>query len=126
PTMTEGKLAKWLVKKGDQVSSGTILAEIETDKATMEFEAVDEGLIGEILVPEGTENVQVNQPNATLLAEGESASAKPAPAAAAPPAEAPKASTPAPKAAPQQPAAPEPASEAQYSTWKTQTVREAL
>jgi pyruvate dehydrogenase E1 component beta subunit len=128
PTMTEGKLAKWLVKPGDQVSSGTILAEIETDKATMEFEAVDEGRIGEILVPEGTEGVQVNAPIATLLAEGESAGAKPA----APVAAAPKAS-PAPEAKPAaqpkavpQPAAPAPAGEAQYSTWKTQTVREAL
>jgi pyruvate dehydrogenase E1 component beta subunit len=125
PTMTEGKLAKWLVKPGDQVSSGTILAEIETDKATMEFEAVDEGRIGEILVAEGTENVQVNQPIATLLADGESAGAKPA-AKAAPAAAAPQAKAePQAKAAPQ-PVAVEPAGEAHYSTWKTQTVREAL
>ena len=62
PTMEEGKLAKWLVKEGDTVKSGDILAEIETDKATMEFEAVDEGTIGKILVPEGTEGVKVNQP----------------------------------------------------------------
>ena len=62
PTMEEGKLAKWLVKEGDEVRSGDILAEIETDKATMEFEAVDEGKIGKILVPEGTEGVKVNQP----------------------------------------------------------------
>ena len=60
PTMEEGKLAKWLVKEGDTVKSGDILAEIETDKATMEFEAVDEGTIGKILVPEGTEGVKVN------------------------------------------------------------------
>src|ERR1700760_3128595 len=71
PTMEEGKLAKWLVKEGDTVKSGTILAEIETDKATMEFEAVDEGKIGKILVPEGTEGVKVNAPIATLLEEGE-------------------------------------------------------
>ena len=75
PTMEEGKLSKWLVKAGDTVKSGTILAEIETDKATMEFEAVDEGTIGEILVSEGTEGVKVNSPIATLLAEGESAGA---------------------------------------------------
>ena len=66
PTMEEGKLSKWLVKEGDTVKSGTILAEIETDKATMEFEAVDEGTIGKILVPEGTEGVKVNSPIATL------------------------------------------------------------
>src|SRR3954468_21652475 len=71
PTMEEGKLAKWLVKEGDSVKSGDILAEIETDKATMEFEAVDEGKIGKILVPEGTEGVKVNSPIATLLGEGE-------------------------------------------------------
>ena len=71
PTMEEGKLAKWLVKEGDEVHSGDILAEIETDKATMEFEAVDEGKIGKILVPEGTEGVKVNQPIAVLLVEGE-------------------------------------------------------
>ena len=73
PTMEEGTLAKWLVKEGDTVSSGDLLAEIETDKATMEFEAVDEGVIGKILVPAGTEGVKVNSPIAVLLAEGESA-----------------------------------------------------
>src|ERR1051326_1172294 len=73
PTMEEGKLAKWLVKEGDEVHSGDILAEIETDKATMEFEAVDEGRIGKILVPEGSEGVKVNQPIAVLIADGESA-----------------------------------------------------
>ena len=73
PTMEEGKLAKWLVKEGDEVHSGDILAEIETDKATMEFEAVDEGRIGKILVPEGTEGVKVNQPIAELVGEGEAA-----------------------------------------------------
>jgi len=69
PTMEEGKLAKWLVKEGDEVHSGDILAEIETDKATMEFEAVDEGRIGKILVPEGTEGVKVNQPIAELVGD---------------------------------------------------------
>src|SRR5476651_874880 len=76
PTMEEGKLTKWLVKEGDVVKSGDILAEIETDKATMEFEAVDEGRIGKLLVPEGTEGVKVNAPIATLLGEGEKADAK--------------------------------------------------
>ncbi|MDE3115470.1 MAG: pyruvate dehydrogenase complex dihydrolipoamide acetyltransferase [Pseudomonadota bacterium] len=75
PTMEEGKLAKWLVKEGDEVRSGDILAEIETDKATMEFEAVDEGRIGKLLIPEGSEGVKVNTPIATLLAEGEESSA---------------------------------------------------
>ncbi len=83
PTMEEGTLAKWLVKEGDEVSSGDILAEIETDKATMEFEAVDEGTIGKILIEEGTEGVKVNTAIAVLLEEGESAddidSAKSAP-----------------------------------------------
>ena len=83
PTMEEGKLSKWLVKEGDTVKSGDILAEIETDKATMEFEAVDEGRIGKILVPEGTEGVKVNAPIATLMGEGEDASAAPAKKAAA-------------------------------------------
>jgi pyruvate dehydrogenase E2 component (dihydrolipoamide acetyltransferase) len=75
PTMEEGKLTKWLVKEGDTVKSGDILAEIETDKATMEFEAVDEGRIGKILVPEGTEGVKVNAPIAILLGDGEDAGA---------------------------------------------------
>ena len=66
PTMEEGTLAKWLVKEGDDVKSGDILAEIETDKATMEFEAVDEGKIAKILVPEGTDGVKVGQPIALL------------------------------------------------------------
>ena len=73
PTMEEGTLAKWLVKEGDQVSSGAVLAEIETDKATMEFEAIDDGTIGKIVVPEGTEGVKVNDLIAVLLEEGESA-----------------------------------------------------
>src|SRR6185312_3291859 len=93
PTMEEGKLAKWLVKEGDVVKSGTILAEIETDKATMEFEAVDEGKIGQILVAEGTEGVKVNSPIATLLADGEAPGAAPAKKAEAAKTEAPKAET---------------------------------
>ena len=71
PTMEEGTLAKWLVKEGDEVKSGDILAEIETDKATMEFEAVDEGKIAKILVPEGTDGVKVGQPIALLAGDGE-------------------------------------------------------
>jgi pyruvate dehydrogenase E2 component (dihydrolipoamide acetyltransferase) len=83
PTMEEGTLAKWLVKEGDTVSSGDLLAEIETDKATMEFEAVDEGIVGKILVPEGTEGVKVNTAIAVLLEDGESADDIPASAPAA-------------------------------------------
>jgi len=87
PTMEEGTLAKWLVKEGDNVASGDVFCEIETDKATMEFEAVDEGTIGKILVSEGTEGVKVNAPIAVLLEEGEDASEiGDAPAAAAQPA----------------------------------------
>src|SRR6476660_6528673 len=71
PTMEDGTLAKWLVKEGDDVKSGDILAEIETDKATMEFEAVDEGKIAKILVPEGSEGVKVGAPIAILAGEGE-------------------------------------------------------
>ena len=85
PTMTEGKLAKWLVKEGDAITSGDVLAEIETDKATMEVEAVDEGRVGKLLVAEGTEAVPVNQVIAVLLDDGEDASAiatAPAPATA--------------------------------------------
>ena len=101
PTMTEGKLAKWLKKPGDTVKAGDILAEIETDKATMEFEAVDEGTLAKILVPEGTENVAVNAPIAVIAGEGEdvgeaakaeppkAASGKPAPKPAAAAQEAP-------------------------------------
>ena len=83
PTMEEGTLAKWLVAEGDMVKSGQIIAEIETDKATMEFEAVDEGKVGRILVAEGTSGVKVNTPIMTLVEDGESADAAPAPAAAA-------------------------------------------
>src|SRR4029077_3524610 len=75
PTMTEGNLSKWVKKEGDKVKSGDVIAEIETDKATMEVEATDEGTLGKILVPEGTEDVAVNTPIAMLLAEGEDASA---------------------------------------------------
>ena len=76
PTMEEGTLAKWLVKEGDSVSAGDILAEIETDKATMEFEAVDEGIIGKILVSEGSEGIKVNSPIAILIEDGEKISEK--------------------------------------------------
>ena len=76
PTMEEGTLAKWLVKEGDSVSAGDILAEIETDKATMEFEAVDEGIIGKILVSEGSEGIKVNSPIAVMIEEGEKISEK--------------------------------------------------
>ena len=82
PTMTEGTLARWLKNEGDKVASGDVLAEIETDKATMEVEAVDEGVLGKILIPGGTANVKVNEPIAILLADGESADAAPAPKAA--------------------------------------------
>ena len=130
PTMEEGTLAKWLVKEGDTVQSGDILAEIETDKATMEFEAVDEGVIGKILIAEGTEGVKVNTPIAIIGEEGEDMSA--APAAAAPAAET---SAPAAAAAPvpAKAAAPDAAPVANLNPdWpegtevKQQTVREAL
>ena len=128
PTMEEGTLAKWLVKEGDTVSSGDIIAEIETDKATMEFEAVDEGVIGKILIAEGSEGVQVNTPIAVLIEEGESADdiATAAPAAA----EEPAAPAPAPVAAVA--AAPEIKPADLSPDWpegtpmKQQTVREAL
>src|SRR5882757_491975 len=97
PTMTEGKLAKWHVKVGDAVTAGQVVCEIETDKATMEVEAVDEGTVAQILIEEGVEGVKVNTPILVLAAEGESVAdaAKAAPAAAAPAAEAPKAEAPA-------------------------------
>src|SRR6185369_13536218 len=88
PTMEEGTLAKWHVKVGDTVRSGDVIAEIETDKATMEVEAVDEGAVQELLVAEGTEGVKVNAPIARLSGEGEAAPA-PTPTAEAPKAEAP-------------------------------------
>src|ERR1700753_876774 len=101
PTMEKGNLAKWLKKEGDPVKAGAVIAEIETDKATMEVEAVDEGTLGQILVPEGTNDVAVNTPIATILGEGEGSSAtkegKPA-AAAAPAREEKAADSPAPEA----------------------------
>ena len=128
PTMEEGTLAKWLVKEGDTVSSGDILAEIETDKATMEFEAVDEGIVGKILIAEGTEGVKVNTPIAVLVEEGESAdditpssAPEPEPAAAEAPAAPAKAAAP----APVETKAPEP-DWPEGTAMKTQTVREAL
>ena len=114
PTMEEGTLAKWLVKEGDTVSSGDLIAEIETDKATMEFEAVDEGVVGKILIVEGSEGVAVNTPIAVLLEDGESAdnigSAAPAAAAAEAAPAAVEAAAPAPTTAPAAPAPAAPAS----------------
>jgi pyruvate dehydrogenase E1 component beta subunit len=130
PTMEEGKLAKWLVKEGDMVKSGDILAEIETDKATMEFEAVDEGRIGKLLVSEGTEGVKVNQPIATLLGDNEKAgpAAAASPTASAKPATQPApAPAKAPVAAPIEPAALNSVPEIPEGTeMVTMTVREAL
>ncbi|HSE77989.1 MAG TPA: pyruvate dehydrogenase complex E1 component subunit beta [Alphaproteobacteria bacterium] len=131
PTMTEGKLARWLKREGDEIKSGQAIAEIETDKATMEVEAVDEGRLGKILVPEGSEGVKVNTPIAVILGEGEDASAlaaaaKPAPAPAA------KATAAAPVAAAPVAAAPRAAAPAPAPDQKTYaktvklTVREAL
>jgi len=111
PTMEEGTLAKWLVKEGDTVKSGQILAEIETDKATMEFEAVDEGVVGKILIAEGTGGVKVNTPIAVLLDEGEDASSVAAPKAA-----------PAPVAAPMAAAAPVVAAESRAEAQPTAAV----
>ncbi len=134
PTMEEGKLAKWLVKEGDEITSGDIIAEIETDKATMEVEAVDEGTVGKLLVDEGTEGVKVNTPIAVVLGEGEDASAVPASAAASAPVEAATpvleqvatAPAPAPAAAPiEVAAAPDPEVPA-GTEFETLTVREAL
>ena len=130
PTMEEGTLAKWLVKEGDTVQSGDILAEIETDKATMEFEAVDEGVIGKILISEGTEGVKVNTPIAIIGEEGEDMSAAPAAATAAVEASAPAAAA---APVPAKAAAPDAAPVANLTPdWpegtevKQQTVREAL
>ena len=132
PTMEEGNLAKWHVKEGDEVKSGDVIAEIETDKATMEVEAVDEGKVGTIVVPEGTEGGKVNAVIAILLEEGEDASALSGGGAKAATPETP---APAPAAAPtiQEPARTEPKATAKAEPeWpagtrmKTQTVREAL
>lgn len=124
PTMEEGTLAKWMVKEGDTVSSGDILAEIETDKATMEFEATDEGIVGKILIAEGTEGVKVNTAIAIMVDEGEAVpDASAAPAIAAAPL---VASTPAVAAAPVAPvmdATPDWAADVEV---KQTTVREAL
>ncbi|MER8972514.1 MULTISPECIES: pyruvate dehydrogenase complex dihydrolipoamide acetyltransferase [unclassified Mesorhizobium] len=118
PTMEEGNLSKWLVKEGDKVSPGDVIAEIETDKATMEVEAVDEGTVAKLVVPAGTEGVKVNALIAVLAAEGEDAASAAksgdgaAPAKAeAPKAEAPKAETSKPEASKQEPAAPGPKAE---------------
>src|SRR5246127_5619873 len=112
PTMEKGNLAKWLKKEGDTIRSGDVIAEIETDKATMEVEATDEGKLGKILIPEGTADVAVNTPIATLLADGEraadlaKATPPPAPAKQEKPAEAPPpAEAKAPAPAPAAPAA---------------------
>ncbi|WP_420325559.1 pyruvate dehydrogenase complex E1 component subunit beta [Mameliella sp.] len=130
PTMEEGTLAKWLVKEGDTVTAGDVIAEIETDKATMEFEAVDEGVMGKILVTEGTQNVAVNTPIAVLVEEGEEVpdqardqapAAQPAEPAAQPAAAAPEPAAPAKVEA----ARPEPDWPDGTKT-KKQTVREAL
>ena len=128
PTMEEGNLAKWLKKEGDKIVAGDVIAEIETDKATMEVEAVDEGVLGKILVAAGTQNVKVNTPIAVLLQDGENASdiaapkaaeAAPAPVAAAAPAAAPV------PAAPKAEVLADPAIPA-GTEFVTQTVREAL
>jgi len=126
PTMTEGKLAKWLKKEGDTVALGDLIAEIETDKATMEMEAVDEGVLGEILVAEGSEGVAVNTPIAMILEEGEDAAALDAATASSPQPSAPEAS-------PEkrvEPVAPPPTSistESEYAGEReAQTVRESL
>src|ERR1700680_50784 len=138
PTMEKGNLAKWLKKEGETIKSGDVIAEIETDKATMEVEATDEGILGKILIPEGTADVAVNTPIATILADGESATdlgkatapAKPEKAAESAPPAAEAKSAPAPKDAPA-PAAPkaaaEPAPEVPAGTeMVTMTIREAL
>jgi pyruvate dehydrogenase E1 component beta subunit len=138
PTMTEGKLAKWHVKEGDKVSSGQVICEIETDKATMEVEAVDEGIVGRILIAEGTEAVKVNTPIAMLVEEGEPVPA--APPAAPPPAAKPQvdgdAARPEPIPASQPPALTQPAAVTQLAEVPAEpewtgptvklTVREAL
>src|SRR5690349_14351627 len=105
PTMTEGKLAKWHVKEGDTVKSGQVVCEIETDKATMEVEAVDEGKVGRLVVAEGTEGVKVNAVIAVLLEEGETEVPKDAAAPAAAPAAAKPAAAPAAAPAPAAPKA---------------------
>ena len=116
PTREEGTLAKWLVKEGDTVKSGQILAEIETDKATMEFEAVDEGTVTEILIPEGAEGVKVGTVIATISGEDEESVPAPKPLTAPPP----------PPPAPKAKATPPPPSPAANGPTVKMTVREAL
>jgi len=130
PTMEEGTLAKWLVKEGDTVSAGDIIAEIETDKATMEFEAVDEGVVGKLLVKEGTEGVKVNTPIAIIGEEGEDMSAPSGDSTPAPTAlqtsegrADPAPAVAAPAAAPKTDRSPD---WPEGTKMKTQTVREAL
>jgi pyruvate dehydrogenase E1 component beta subunit len=128
PTMEEGKLAKWLVKAGSQIKPGDIIAEIETDKATMEVEAVDEGTVSELLIEEGTDKVKVNTPIATVVAEGEgNGAAKPAPAVKSSQAESKPAAAATP-AAPAPPSAPAilDTSVAPGTEMINQTMREAL
>ncbi len=124
PTMTEGKLARWLKAEGDTIRAGDVIAEIETDKATMEVEAVDEGKLARILIPEGTEGVAVNTPIAVLAANGEDVTAAAAPAPVAP-APAPV-HAPAPAHAPAAAAHAAPAAEKDWGPTKPITVREAL
>ncbi|HQY44208.1 MAG TPA: pyruvate dehydrogenase complex E1 component subunit beta, partial [Paracoccaceae bacterium] len=132
PTMEEGTLAKWLVKEGDQVKSGQIIAEIETDKATMEFEAVDEGTVGKILIPEGSAGVKVNTPIAVLVEAGEAVPAASSGAAAPAPAQSPAAVVAAAPAAPSAPVTPVAVISKASPDWpegtpmKSMTVREAL
>jgi len=135
PTMEKGNLAKWLKKEGETIKSGDVIAEIETDKATMEVEATDEGTLGRILIPEGTADVAVNTPIATILADGETAAdlgkaAAHAPKAAEPAAEA-KAEAPQAREPAKTPAAPAAAAEPdpevpEGTEMITQTIREAL
>ncbi|MHC0613255.1 pyruvate dehydrogenase complex E1 component subunit beta [Komagataeibacter oboediens] len=127
PTMKEGKVARWLRKPGEAIAAGDVIAEIETDKATMEVEAVDEGVMGRILIPEGTENVAVNTPIAILLADGEDADAQPAaaaPTADAAPAAAPPSCGPTPSAPSTPPVSAQP--EKDWGETAEITVREAL
>jgi pyruvate dehydrogenase E1 component beta subunit len=130
PTMEEGTLAKWLVKEGDQVRSGDILAEIETDKATMEFESIDEGTVGKLLITEGTEGVKVGTVIATLQGDGEEAAPAAAAPAPAPVADSAAAPTPAPAPAPAvQATSPKPAADPELpagTAMVSTTVREAL
>ena len=125
PTMEQGKIAKWLKAEGDRIKSGDVVAEIETDKATMEVEAIDEGVLARILVPGGTENVAVNTPIGVIALDGEDASAVPAPTAAP----APSAAVPAPEAPIPSAAKPAPAAEPEVppgTAMVTMTMREAL